>query len=106
MDNDERMLEGTAETQRPSAADVGGAEFSYFRMQSSWCATKHMGGSAPETGSIQGKHFEVSSPSPFASQSSENTPGKILPLRELCASSLDIWGMAYTWVGKYNNLLS
>ena len=43
MDNEERMVEGTAETQRPSAADVSGAEFSYFRMQSSWCATKHMG---------------------------------------------------------------
>jgi hypothetical protein len=43
MDNDERMVEGTAETQRPSAADVSGAEFFFFRMQSSWCATKYMG---------------------------------------------------------------
>jgi len=44
MDNEERMAEGTAETQRPSAADVGRAEFSYFRVQSSWGATKHMRG--------------------------------------------------------------
>jgi hypothetical protein len=43
MDNDERMVESTAETQRPSAADVSGAEFFFFRMQSSWCATKYMG---------------------------------------------------------------
>ena len=44
MDNEERMVEGTAETQRPSAANVGGAEFSFFLVQSYWGATKHMGG--------------------------------------------------------------
>jgi ubiquinone/menaquinone biosynthesis C-methylase UbiE len=44
MDVEEGKVKAAIESQGSSAADVGEAEFSYFRVQSHWGATKHMGG--------------------------------------------------------------
>ncbi len=44
MDTEESEVIETAESQKPSSAEVGEAGFSYFRVQSRWGATKHMGG--------------------------------------------------------------
>jgi hypothetical protein len=62
--------------------------------------------SAPEIVRIYGKHFEISLPSSSAILNSESTPERFLLHRVLCVNSSDISGMAYMWVGKYNDLLT